>query len=272
MRAAGGANMDAKELLDAGRLAAAIEQLNQQVRAHPADAKLRTFLFEVLCFAGDYERAQRQLDVLGQLNEQAESGTIVYRSVLAAERARVAVVTEDQLPVFLLEPPAFASLYLAALHRLREGNASDARALLLEAMEAQPATPGKIDGQPFADFADADPFLGPFLEVIINGRYIWIPFVQIKRFAIEPPRRLRDLLWAEATLETIDGPSGNILLPVLYTGSFRHPDEQIRLGRATEWEDVGENLVRGRGQRMFLVDDDEKPMLQCRQIEFDAAS
>jgi len=264
--------MDAKGLLDAGRLAAAIEQLNHEVRAHPADPKLRIFLFEILCFAGDYERAQRQLDVLGQLNAQAESGTIVYRNALVAEQARMAVATENRLPAFLLEPPAFASLYLAALHRLREGNAPDARALLLEAMEAQPAKAGKVDGQPFADFADADPLLGPFLEIIINDRYIWVPFVQIKRFAIEPPRRLRDLLWAQATLETIDGPSGNVLLPVLYTGSFRHPDEQVRLGRATEWENVGENLVRGRGQRMFLIDDNEKPMLQCHHVEFDASA
>ncbi len=263
--------MNAKELLDAGRLSAAIEQLNEDVRAHPADARLRTFLFEALCFAGDYQRARRQLDTLGQLNVQLESAAAMYRNILAAEQARVAVATEDQLPVFLLEPPAFASLYLAALHRLREGNAVDARALLMQATESQPAVSGEIDGQPFTDFSDADPFLGPFLEVIVNGRYAWVPFVQIKRFAIEAPRRLRDLLWAEATLETIGGSSGKVLLPVLYSSSFRHPDEQVRLGRATDWEKFGENLVRGRGQRMFLVDDGEKSMLQCREVEFDAA-
>jgi len=61
------------------------------------------------------------------------------------------------------------------------------------------------------------------------------------------------------------------LIPVLYSGSFRHPDEQVRLGRATVWNDVGENLMRGSGQRMFLIDDDEKPMLHCREIEFAAA-
>jgi type VI secretion system protein ImpE len=139
-------------------------------------------------------------------------------------------------------------------------------------MEVQPTASGQVDGERFADFADADPLLGPFLEVIINGRYSWVPFVQIKRFSIEAPRRLRDLLWAEARLETIGGPSGNVLLPVLYAGSFRHPDEQVRLGRATEWENCGENLERGRGQRLFLVDDNEKPMLRCHRVEFDAGS
>jgi type VI secretion system protein ImpE len=260
--------MNAKELFEAGRLSATIEQLNQDVRAHPADAGLRTFLFEALCFAGDYQRAQRQLETLGQLDSKLESGLGVYRNILTAEQARIAVATEDQLPVFLLEPPAFASLYVAALHRLHQGNVAEALALLTQAMEAQPAVSGKFDGRPFADFSDADPFLGPFLEVIIGARYAWVPFVQIQRFTLEAPRRLRDLLWAEAALETVGGPSGNVLLPVLYCGSFRHPDEQIRLGRATDWEDVGENLARGRGQRMFLIDDGERTMLELRKVEF----
>jgi len=264
--------MNAKELLDAGRLTALVELLNQEVRAHPADAKLRTFLFDALCFAGDYERAQRQLDALEGLNTQLESGIAIYRKLLAAEQSRLAVVSESQLPVFLLEPPTFASLYLAALHRLREGDAADARALLTQGMEHQPAASGQIDGQKFTDFSDADPFLSPFLEVIVNERYAWVPFVQIKRFKIDTPKHLRDLLWVPATLETVGGPSGSVLLPVLYSGSFRCPDEQVRLGRATEWDDVGENLVRGRGQRMYLVDDGERPILQCREIEFDTTN
>jgi len=264
--------MDAKQLIDAGRLTEAIEQLNQEVRNHPTDPKLRTSLFEMLCFAGEYQRAERQLDALAGLNSQVESGVLVYREALAAEQSRTAVSSENQLPTFLLEPPKFASLYLAALHQLREGNPAEARKVLLQAIDEQPQTAGEIDGQSFAEFGDADPFMAPFLEIIINRRYIWVPFVQIKRFTIAPPRRLRDLLWADATLETVGGPSGSVLLPVLYSGSFRHPDEQVRLGRATEWQDVGEKLVRGCGQRIFMVDEGEKPMLQCRQVEFHPAT
>ena len=57
--------MTAKELLDAGKLSAAIEQLNKEVKARPADGRLRIFLFELVCFAGDYQRADRQLEVIG---------------------------------------------------------------------------------------------------------------------------------------------------------------------------------------------------------------
>ena len=260
--------MTAKELLDAGKLIAAVEQLNHDVRTHPADAQLRTFLFELLCFSGDYQRAERQLDALAQLDSERAAAIGIYRQILSAERARLEVNAGGGLPIFLTEPPAFISGYLAALQRLRDAKAAEAHALLAEAIEAQPAVSGNADGRPFRDLSDADPFLAPFLEVIIDGRYAWVPFIQIKSIRIEAPARLRDLLWARATIDTISGVTNSVLLPVLYSGSSHHPDEQVRLGRATDWQSVGENLVRGRGQRMFLTDDDEKPMLQCRTLDF----
>ena len=44
--------MKARELLQAGRLSAAVAALSEEVKLHPADVQLRTFLFELLCFAG----------------------------------------------------------------------------------------------------------------------------------------------------------------------------------------------------------------------------
>jgi len=37
-----------------------------ELRDNPTDARRRTFLFELLCFAGEYERADKQLEVLAQ--------------------------------------------------------------------------------------------------------------------------------------------------------------------------------------------------------------
>jgi len=51
--------MTAEEFLKAGHLSAAVEQLNHEVRSRPTDSQRRTFLFELLCFAGDYQRAER---------------------------------------------------------------------------------------------------------------------------------------------------------------------------------------------------------------------
>jgi type VI secretion system protein ImpE len=260
--------MNTKDLFDAGNLSAALEQLNQDVRAHPVDSRLRTFLFELLCFAGDYKRAESQLDVIAQQNTNIELGTQIYRNILAAERARIAVATQDALPTFLLEPPAFAALHIAALHRLREGEPAEARVLLAQAEETQPQVSGTVDGQAFADFSDGDALLSPFLEAIIRDRYVWVPFTQLKRFMVSPPKRLRDLLWIPGTLETLNGPAGEVFFPVLYSGSFGHEDDQVKLGRMTDWKDAGKSLQRGMGQRMFFVDDGEKSILEIREVEF----
>ncbi|MEO8340702.1 MAG: tetratricopeptide repeat protein, partial [Nitrospirota bacterium] len=96
--------MKAKELLEANQLSAAIEALTQDVKKQPTDTHLRTFLFEVLCFAGEYERAERQLDVIGHQNESAGIGVEVYRQLLRADKSRQRWFAEGLRPTFLLEP------------------------------------------------------------------------------------------------------------------------------------------------------------------------
>jgi hypothetical protein len=54
----------ARELFDAGKLNNAIEALGAELRERPTDLHRRTFLFELLCFAGNWDRADKQLDVL----------------------------------------------------------------------------------------------------------------------------------------------------------------------------------------------------------------
>ena len=50
-----------EELVAAGQPAEALKRLQERVREKPQDAKLRTFLFQLLCVVGQWERAQAQL-------------------------------------------------------------------------------------------------------------------------------------------------------------------------------------------------------------------
>ena len=262
--------MTAKELLDAGQLTAAIEQLNKDVKAHPADAQLRTFLFELLSFAGDYQRADRQLEVIGHQSTTAEIGVQIYRHVITAERARQRLFADGLQPNFLLDPPPYTRLHLEAINRLRENRPKEAKTFLEESLNTRPSVAGRLNGQPFSELQDSDEILAPFLEMVIQDRYTWVPFAQIKRITITPPKRLRDLLWTQATIETAIGPAGEVFIPVLYAGSSAHANEQIRLGRMTDWQPLGEGLTRGVGQRLLLVDDQEHAILEVRELEFDA--
>ena len=60
---------------------------------------------------------------------------------------------------------------------------------------------------------------------------------------------------------------GHVLLPVLAPFSCQHPDETVRLGRQTVWtEEEGE--VVPFGQKLLLVDGEEIPLLDVREIQF----
>ena len=63
-----------KPYLRAVSLAELFEQLTREVKSSPSNAELRIFLFELLCFDGDWDRAERQLDVIGHQSAQARVG------------------------------------------------------------------------------------------------------------------------------------------------------------------------------------------------------
>jgi type VI secretion system protein ImpE len=235
--------MTAKQLFQAGQLREAVQALNAEVRDNPADAQRRTFLFELLCFAGDYDRAEKQLNVLAQTNKQAELGAVLYHSALHAMRTRQELFDKQDYPV-------------------AGGDGEDIS--------------GSVNGKPFEWVVDADPRIGPRLELFAAGAYLWIPFEHIISIELEPPQRLRDLLWAPALVKT--GPSfkdkelGEVLIPVIYPSSSKHEDDAVRLGRATAWvqEDGGDPIPLG--QKTFLVDGEEVSLLEIRKLEFNTAS
>lgn len=262
--------MTSKELLDAGQLSAAITQLNQEVRTAPTDLQRRTFLFELLCFAGDYQRAIRQLEVIGNQSANAAIGVQVYRNILTAEAARQRLFSATLQPEFLTDPPPYVPWHMQALEQLREQQPEAAAAFLVQAAAARVPLQGEVDGNAFSDFRDGDDFLAPFLEVILHSRYLWVPFEHIKYLRLSPPQQLRDLLWLPAALETHDGPVGEVFLPVLYYGSHTHNNDQVKLGRMTAWLDVGAGLARGVGQRLFFSDAQEHGLLEIVDITFRA--
>jgi type VI secretion system protein ImpE len=262
--------MNPKELLDAGRLTEAVQELNQSIRNRPADKQLRMFLFELLCFAGDYERAGKQLDVLGTQAADPAGQLVLqfYHGLLAAEKIRRQVFAGTALPKFVLTPPPSVEQYVMALSRLAQNDAV-AVELLAAAEETTPALPGRRGETAFANLRDADDRVAPVLEAFHGSDYLWLPFEQMTRLQIAEPKRLQDLLWATATVEMRGHPSTDVYVPALYVNSHTHQNEQIRLGRMTDWEALWDQVVTGQGQRMLLVDDIEHALLGLGEVEFD---
>jgi type VI secretion system protein ImpE len=261
----------AKELFDAGQLEAAISAISQDVKARPSEMQPRTFLFELLCFAGDFDRAQRQLEVIGHQSAVTELAVQVYLNNLKAERDRLRLFSNGLAPHFLTEPPAYVDLHLSAINRLRDGAYDEARLLLDQAEEERPSMTGKLNGGQFLDFRDCDDLVAPVLELIVHDKYTWLPFEQIKSLQISAPKQLRDLMWAPARIEGIDGTVGEVFIPALYARSSDHPSDEVKLGRMTDWRQVADLLQLPAGLRLFIADGRDEAIFEARSVEFDLA-
>lgn len=234
--------MSVQELFQAGKLQEAIQSLGNEVRNSPGDNRRRTFLFELLCFAGDFSRAEKHLTLLSDTNADAAMGALMYRSAVSAERKRRAFFESKQYQ----DAPAAA--------KWRSGT---------------------LNGEKFRCIEDIDPRIGARLEVFIAGEYVWLPFAHIGSLTMGPPRFLRDLLWASATVTA--GPSmegkdfGEVLMPVLYPFSSTHERDSVKLGRETDWVLEGDDTVEiPFGQKLFVLDEERSiPILEIRSLQFD---
>jgi type VI secretion system protein ImpE len=126
-----------------------------------------------------------------------------------------------------------------------------------------------MKGHPFASFRDSDDRTAGILEVLLRDSYVWLPFERIRKIVVPQPKHLRDLLWTPVSIETEDGAAGEAFLPVLYSGSESNADDKVRLGRITEWLDLGAGLAGGLGQKTFLVDDREVSILEIGELAFE---
>src|SRR3954469_12567610 len=113
--------MNPTELYKAGRLAEAIDAQVQEVKANPLDQAKRLFLFELAMFAGDLDRARRQIDALNYTDNDLQRAAMNYRKLIDSEQARRDVFARGLAPGFFGEPAEHLRLRLEAVQRLREG-------------------------------------------------------------------------------------------------------------------------------------------------------
>lgn len=260
--------MNASELYKAGKLQDAVAAQTQEVKSAPADQAKRLFLFELLVFAGDLERATRQMDAIKYDQIELETAVTSYRRLLDSEAKRRRLFSEGLKPEFFAEVPEHITLRLEAVNCLRDNKPAEAKALLERAAAGMPVFKGQLNDKPFDSLRDADDLFAGVLEVMAHGVYFWVPLEQVEGLSMKgPPHRFpRDLIWVPARLET-EASAGEIFMPVLYPNSHTHPDDQVKLGRRTEWNEITDGPVLGVGQRTYFVGADESAILEWRSLQ-----
>lgn len=266
----------AEQLLARGDLNGALAALQQQVRKQPGDARLRTFLFQLLAVMQQWERAAAQLKLCGELDAATLAMVNTYREALQAEAVRHAVMQGRTTPMVFGQPPSWMGLLIEALAADARGDADGAARLRGQAMDEAPATPGQLNGEPFDWIADADSRLGPVLEVVLRGRYGWLPFCHLHKITIEAPADLRDFVWMPAQLTFANGGESVALIPTRYAGlalpaglDAAHRDALL-LARRTDWQALAEQAApeqfAGQGQRLLTTSGPELGLLEVREI------
>lgn len=256
----------AEHSLRNGDPAAALAHLQEQVRATPADAKLRVFLFQLLCVLGQWERALNQLKVAADLDAGTLAMAQTYGDAVRCELIRRDVFEGKKSPMVFGQPEQWLALLIESLLLAGRGEASKAEDYRRHAFDDAEASSGVLDGRSFEWICDADSRLGPVLEAVINGRYYWVPFSRLSTVSVEPPADLRDMVWMPAYLQFENGGESVALIPTRYPGSDVSGDGLLALARKTVWTEVAPDTHHGLGQRIIATDAGDVPLMDIRSL------
>ncbi|WP_020475103.1 type VI secretion system accessory protein TagJ [Zavarzinella formosa] len=245
--------MDASELFRAGQLRAAIDAQIQRVKSSPADNGARLFLFDLLLFTGDYDRAAKHLQVLHYDQPQAIAAVECYRLALDAEKMRNEVFAGKDKPLFLGVAPDHAVGRLQALQLYAENKPAEGDDTLAKATDMTPQVNGSLNGETVVGLRDGDDLLGPILEVLVQDKYCWVLLEDVVRLETTSPKTPRDILWRPTRLTLRDHNETQVLLCGLYHGSFKNADESVMLGRVGDLVGEEGSPLRGIGGRLFLA-------------------
>jgi type VI secretion system protein ImpE len=262
----------AQQALKEGDTPRALKLLTEQVRSQPQNAKLRVFMFQLLCVLGQWDRALNQLNVSLELDAGTLPMVQTYREAIACETLRMQVFAGQKVPMLFGEPETWVALLIEALLREGRNEPQAAQSLREQALEQAPPTAGSVDGQAFSWIADADVRLGPTLEAIINGRYYWLPWNRLSQVTIDPPEDLRDAVWMPANFEFTNGGQVVGLIPTRYPDTALAAGDALALARRTEWTERADGVFIGQGQRLITTDQAEFGIMDVRSVVLQPAA
>jgi type VI secretion system protein ImpE len=269
------ASTDAEQAFRRGDLDEAKRLTQNRLRKEPTAVAPRVFLAQLLALLGEWEGACKQLSVLAKLDKESLVQVYTYGPALEAEPHRARVFAGMARPVIFGEPEPWTAMLVEALGFDAAGRHEEAAGLRAAAFEQAAGTSGRSGQNTFTWIADADVRLGPILEVILNGEYVWVPFDKIRSILIEAPQEPVDLVWAMARFTWLNGGDAAGLIPARYPGTqdLRGEGEtRLLLGRLTEWRAADSGSEHPYGQRMLITDQGELPLLDIREISLGPGS
>jgi type VI secretion system protein ImpE len=259
-----------RELLQTQSFDALKESTAESVRQHPASARERWLLFQLLCVDGEWERALTQLQTWASLDADGQSSASaqLYRGLIESELFRADVFAGLRTPGVVDAAPAWLDTLLRANARLALGELAEADALREAALAEAPATRGEsAQIGSFEWLTDSDTRFGPVCEMTVASGYRWVPFDEMRSLVLMPVASLIDVVWRAATAVLRNGTVLRGYVPVRYPGS-EHGRAELRLASETTWTNVGETGVIATGQKTWMTERGDFGLLEIDECRF----
>lgn len=263
--------MKALEIFNSGNLTEAINVAAATLRSKPMDSAARFLLAQLFCFQEEFEKADRQFETFASQASQPVPGVSLCRQLIRAATCRREFYLKGRMPEFFSAPEPFVEHLLRAWVHFRAGDSMAAQESLQQSQALRPEIPCECNGRALTDILDLDDFLAPVLEVLTpTGKYFWVPLNQLRHIEFRAAERPLDILWRPATLDVVNGPSGDAYVPAIYFSGSDTVSDALRIGRETNWLEPVEGVFRGVGQRCFLAGEDDMAIMDIESLKFTA--
>ncbi|WP_241608753.1 type VI secretion system accessory protein TagJ [Rosenbergiella epipactidis] len=251
-------------------IATAMKRLENDIRQRPTDADLRAAFVQLLCLAGNWPRATLQLKSWLALTPSALPTVTLLEQAVQGERQRAAVFAAQAQP----KMPDHAWPWLTDFSNALNLSVEAANICREQALERAELNPGSLtdmsqNTHTFDWLMDGDTRLGPLCEVIVNGQYFWIPFQAIAEIRFQAPASVTDLIWRHASVTLTDGSEQVCQIPARYPLSEQNEENEL-LSQTTHWQPMDQqgNCYQGKGQKIWLNDQKEFPILSLDTVSF----
>lgn len=263
--------MTPEDCLKLGNLDESLRLLQDRIKKQPSNPQDRVFLFQLLSVMGRWDRALTQLEVVKELDGGSIAMVLMYRQVIACEKLRERVFLGQEEPMIIGAPQQWIAMIIQSLRLVIEEQYEHSQALRMQAFEQAPYVNGVLDDEPFEWLADCDARIGPVMEAIIDGRYIWTSWENLQSIVLEKPVDLRDMVWLPAHFCWKNGGENYGLMPARYPQSYQ-ADPLLALSRKTVWQELPNDIHIGFGQKMLLTNHSEYPLLKAQTITINDVS
>ena len=265
-------------LISSGQLACALNHALSELRVDPLNAQMRAVYVELLCIAGELDKADAQLDMIVRQHPDFLLGAVNVRQLIRAETARRDFYQGGMTATLFGEPAPMFSALLKLRLAMHEQDIAGATLAAGEMEQLRPQVAIACGDKCHTDIRDLDDSLGGYLELFgTDGKYYLAGFEQVASLKLHPVKSLLDTIWRRVDISIVDGPQGEAFLPMIYVanpvadaGVAADVDPLIQLGRATNWHEHSDRLITGTGQKMLLLG--EQAIALSEVFELDAIS